>query len=86
MPGRDERSCPKSPFCKGLATCVSAPSTHPPHAKGRAAYGEQIVQTVSAQLTAEYGGFTAKVLWRMVQLAEVFPDRGIVGALSRQLG
>jgi hypothetical protein len=38
-------------------------------------------------LTAEYGGgFTAKVLWRMVQLAEVFPDRGIVAALSRQLG
>jgi hypothetical protein len=38
-------------------------------------------------LTAEYGrGFTAKALWRMVHLAEVFPDRGIVAGLSRQLG
>jgi len=53
----------------------------------RAAYGEQIVQTVSARLMAEYGrGFTAKTLWRMIQLVESFPDREIVAALSRQLG
>jgi predicted nuclease of restriction endonuclease-like (RecB) superfamily len=53
----------------------------------RAAYGDQIVQTVSAQLTAEYGrGFPAKVLWRMIQFVETFPDREIVAALSRQLG
>jgi predicted nuclease of restriction endonuclease-like (RecB) superfamily len=53
----------------------------------RAAYGEQIVATVSAQLTAEYGrGFTAKTLWRMIQFVETFPDHEIVAALSRQLG
>ena len=53
----------------------------------RAAYGEQIVATVSGQLTAEYGrGFTAKALWRMIQFVEAFPDKEIVAALSRQLG
>lgn len=31
-------------------------------------------------------GYTEKALWRMVQFAEVFPDREIVAALSRQLG
>lgn len=53
----------------------------------RAEYGKEIVQTLSAQLTAEYGkGFTEKGLWRMVQLAEVFPYMEIVATLSRQLG
>jgi len=53
----------------------------------RATYGEQIVLTVSAQLTAEYGrGFAAKTIWRMIQFVETFPDREIVAALSRQLG
>ncbi len=52
----------------------------------RAEYGKEIVQTLSAQLTAEFGrGFTEKGLWRMVQLAEAFPDIEIVAALSRQL-
>src|ERR1700730_7777893 len=33
----------------------------------RARYGEQIVATLSRQLTADYGrGFTVKGLWRMV--------------------
>jgi predicted nuclease of restriction endonuclease-like (RecB) superfamily len=53
----------------------------------RAAYGEQIVATVSAQLTAEYGrGFSRFALSRMLQFAERFPDRAIVAALSQQLG
>jgi predicted nuclease of restriction endonuclease-like (RecB) superfamily len=53
----------------------------------RAAYGERIVQTVSAQLTVEYGrGYTAKAIWRMIQFVETFSDREIVAALSRQLG
>jgi hypothetical protein len=53
----------------------------------RADYGEQIVPTLSAQLTAEFGrGFAEKNLRRMVQFAEVFPDRQIVVTLSRQLG
>jgi predicted nuclease of restriction endonuclease-like (RecB) superfamily len=53
----------------------------------RADYGKQIVGALSQQLTAEYGkGFTDDNLFRMIQLVEVFPDREIVGALSRQLG
>jgi len=52
----------------------------------RADYGKEIVQTLSAQLTAEYGkGFTEKALWRMMQFAEVFLDADIVATLSRQL-
>ncbi|HZG41984.1 MAG TPA: YhcG family protein, partial [Longimicrobium sp.] len=38
-------------------------------------------------LTALYGkGFTRDNLLRMVQFAEIFPDRAIVGTVSRQLG
>jgi predicted nuclease of restriction endonuclease-like (RecB) superfamily len=52
----------------------------------RAAYGEEIVATVSRQLAAEYGrGFAEKSLRRMIQFARVFPDREIVAALSREL-
>jgi len=52
----------------------------------RAAYGEQIVATVSRQLVAEFGrGFTDKNLRRMVQFAEAFPDEEIVATLWRQL-
>ncbi len=53
----------------------------------RAEYGEQIVSTLSQQLTVEYGrGYTEKGLRRMIQFAEIFPDEQIVAALSRQLG
>lgn len=53
----------------------------------RAAYGEEIVATVSRQLSADYGrGFAEKSLRRMIQFARVFPGREIVAALSRQLG
>ena len=53
----------------------------------RAEYGKEIVGALSRQLTAEFGkGFTADNLFRMIQLAELFPDREIVGTLSRQLG
>lgn len=52
----------------------------------RAAYGEKIVNALSAQLVAEYGSsFKEKSLHRMVQFAEVFPDEDIVVALIRQL-
>jgi len=54
--------------------------------KNRAAYGEEIVQTLSAQLSADYGkGFTLRNLFNMIRFAEVFPDRQIVHALSAQL-
>jgi predicted nuclease of restriction endonuclease-like (RecB) superfamily len=52
----------------------------------RAAYGDQIVATVSRELTAHYGrGFAEKSLRRMIQFADLFPDAEIVAALSRQL-
>ena len=45
----------------------------------RAAYGEQIVATLSRQLVADYGrGYTEKNLRRMIQFAEAFPDEEIV--------
>src|SRR5436190_10701656 len=53
----------------------------------RAEYGQQIAQTLSAQLTAEFGrGFGRSSLSRMMALAEQFPDERIVAALSQQLG
>lgn len=53
----------------------------------RAQYGEQVVETLSRQLTAEYGrGFTRTNLFNMVLFAERFPDRQIVQTLSGQLG
>lgn len=53
----------------------------------RAAYGEEIVSTLSGELTAEFGdGFSRPNLFRMVRFAEVFPDPEIVSTLSRQLG
>jgi len=53
----------------------------------RAQYGEQIVHSLGAQLTVEFGpGFAEKNLRRMTQFAEVFPDERIVVTLSRQLG
>jgi predicted nuclease of restriction endonuclease-like (RecB) superfamily len=53
----------------------------------RAGYGEQIVPTLSAQLVPDFGrGFGTRNLFRMIRFAEVFPDREVVAALSRQLG
>lgn len=52
----------------------------------RAEYGERIVLTLSAQLTADYGSnFSEKNIPRMIQLASVFPDEKIVVSLARQL-
>lgn len=52
----------------------------------RAAYGEQIVATLSRQLVAEYGrGYTEKNLRRMIQFAQAFLDENIVAALWRHL-
>ena len=52
----------------------------------RADYGERIVQTVSAQLTSEFGrGFGRRNLFQMVRFAEVFEDKQIVQTLSAQL-
>jgi hypothetical protein len=52
----------------------------------RAAYGEEIVSTLSRQLGAEFGnGYSRPNLFRMLRFAEVFPDAEIVSTLSRQL-
>ncbi len=52
----------------------------------RAEYGNEIVVTLSQQLTDEYGkGFTRANLFRMVQFAEIYPEMEIVASLTRQL-
>jgi hypothetical protein len=53
---------------------------------GRAGYGEQIVQSLAAQLESEYGkGFSKRNLFNMMKFAEVFPEEKIVVSLIRQL-
>ena len=53
---------------------------------GRAAYGKQILVTVSRELTANYGrGFSYAEIARMIQFAQAFPDEAIVVTLSQQL-
>ncbi len=53
----------------------------------RAEYGEEIVATLSQQLTLEFGsGWSRFNLSRMVQFAERFPTARIVATLSHQLG
>ncbi len=52
----------------------------------RAAYGEEIVSTLSRQLSAEFGsGYSRPNLFRMIKFAELFADGAIVSTLSRQL-
>jgi len=52
----------------------------------RAAYGKQVVATLAQRLKVAFGrGFTQDNLSRMIRLAELFPDRQIVGTLSQQL-
>jgi predicted nuclease of restriction endonuclease-like (RecB) superfamily len=53
----------------------------------RAKYGEEIVATVSRQLSGEFGpGFAEKSLRRMIQFAQFFEDEEMVATLSRHLG
>jgi len=55
-------------------------------ANDRAEYGKEILQTLSEELTAEYGrGFGRRNLEQMVRFAEVFPDERIVQTLSAQV-
>ena len=52
----------------------------------RAAYGEEIVATLSRQLSLDHGSsFGEKNLRRMIQFAEVFADEQIVVSLIREL-
>lgn len=53
---------------------------------GRAGYGEEILATLSQELSRDYGkGFNLSALTRMMKFAEVFPDEAVVVALSREL-
>ena len=53
---------------------------------GRAAYGKQILVTVSRELTAHCGrGFSYAEIARMIQFAQAFPEEAIVVTLSQQL-
>jgi hypothetical protein len=52
----------------------------------RAEYGQQILATVSQELTREYGqGFNYSALARIVKFTESFPDTKIVATLWQQL-
>ena len=52
----------------------------------RAEYGKRIVATLSQTLLNDFGNnFNQKNLRRMIQFAEVFPDKEIVVSLIRQL-
>lgn len=53
----------------------------------RAEYGKEILQTLSAKLTEDFGsGFSSRNLSYMIRFAEVFPKDEIVSTLSRRLG
>ncbi|NJL59310.1 MAG: DUF1016 domain-containing protein [Desulfobacteraceae bacterium] len=52
----------------------------------RAEYGAEILQTLSAKLTLEFGrGFSQRNLASMIRFYDVYPDENIVVSLLRQL-
>lgn len=52
----------------------------------RAEYGKEIIKSLSKNLTEEYGkGWSEKQLRHCLRIAETFPDKDILYALSRQL-
>jgi len=54
--------------------------------RGRAAYGKEILPTLSAKLVSEYGkGFSERNLANMVKLFELFADDSILQTLSAKL-
>lgn len=54
--------------------------------KERAAYGQQIIGTLSRHLTEEYGkGWSERQLWLCIKLATAFPDVEIVNTVCAEL-
>jgi len=52
----------------------------------RASYGQEVIRNLCSELQSEYGNsFSEKNVRRMMQFAEVFPDKEIVVSLIRQL-
>lgn len=55
--------------------------------QARAQYGEEIVSTLSRQLSADYGGgFSRPNLFHMIRFAEAWPDEAQITALAQHLG
>jgi hypothetical protein len=53
----------------------------------RAAYGQQIVSTLSRKLKEAYGlGYSPGNLFHMIRFAEVWPDEAAATELTRELG
>jgi predicted nuclease of restriction endonuclease-like (RecB) superfamily len=53
----------------------------------RAEYGNQIVSTLSRQLTAEYGaGFSRQNLFHMIRFVEAWPEQAQTSVLAQHLG
>jgi len=53
----------------------------------RAEYGNQIVSTLSRQLTAEYGaGFSRQNLFHMIRFVEAWPEQAQMSVLAQHLG
>lgn len=54
--------------------------------EGRAEYGDKIIESVSQQLSLEFGkGYSRSALFRMVRFAKLYPNSEIVATVSRQL-
>jgi predicted nuclease of restriction endonuclease-like (RecB) superfamily len=55
--------------------------------EARAEYGEEIVSTLSRQLSADYGaGFSSQNLFHMIRFVEVWPDLARLTLLTQHLG
>lgn len=53
---------------------------------GRAEYGDQIIDLISASLKNQYGeGYTRSNIFRMTKFAKLYTDKQIVATLSQQL-
>ncbi|MFT4061599.1 MAG: PDDEXK nuclease domain-containing protein [Edaphocola sp.] len=56
------------------------------HGADRAEYGKQIIQTISDELTEEFGkGFSKRTIWEIRQFYTCFPENSIVRTLFAQL-
>lgn len=52
----------------------------------RAEYGKQMILTLAQQLTGEYGkGWSERQLWLCLQMAQTFPEAGIVNTVCAEL-
>jgi hypothetical protein len=77
---------PSTQPCSGSGWHIGTRIRHDILNQKLAAYGEEIVATLSRQLILEFGrGYTVKGLQRMIRFTESFADGEIVATLSREL-